>query len=262
MSSKYSHKLQGKRVLVIGGTSGIGFCVAEACVEFGAIVTVAGSRQESVDHTIKRLAASYPNAKGRVSGLPCNLAGADMERNLRTLFDFATKDGEKLDYVVNTAGDRFDLVKINDVTASDIQKRGQVRFVGTLIMAKLAPQYMYQTNLSSITFTGGANSTRPGPGWGAIAGRGAAKEGMARALAVDLKPMRVNCVSPGAIETELWDSFGGGGRRQQIRELYGKQSLVGTVGKPEDMAEAYLYLMRDAYVDGITVLSDGGWALV
>ena len=212
MAPKYSNKLQGKRVLIIGGTSGIGFCVAEACVEFGAIVTVASSRQEKIDKAIERLKTSYPDGEDRVSGHPCDLASADVEGNLKTLFEFATKDG-KLDHVVYTAGDHFGLVKIGDVTATDIQKQGQVRFVGTLLMAKLAPQYMHQTNQSSITSISGVNSTKPGPGWSAAAGWGSAKEGMARGLAVDLKPTRVNCVSPGAIDTEFWDSFGGGGKR-------------------------------------------------
>jgi NAD(P)-dependent dehydrogenase (short-subunit alcohol dehydrogenase family) len=261
MAAKYSNKLQGKRVLVIGGTSGIGFCVAEACVEFGAIVTVASSRQEKINKTIERLTTSYPDAKDHVSGHPCDLAGADVEDNLKTLFEFATKDG-KLDHVVVTAGDRFGLVKIGDVTPADIQKHSRVRFVGTLLMAKLAPQYMHQTNLSSITSTGGVNSTKPGPGWSVTAGWGSAKEGMTRGLAVDLKPIRVNCVSPGAIETELWDSFGGAGSKQQIVDHYKSKSLLNTVGKPEDMAEAYLYLMRDAFVTGITLLSDGGYVLV
>jgi NAD(P)-dependent dehydrogenase (short-subunit alcohol dehydrogenase family) len=54
--------------------------------------------------------------------------------------------------------------------------------------------------------------------------------------------------SPGAIETEAWDSFGGGDRKQQIVDLYKSKTLLGTVGKPGDMAEAYLYLMRDAKI--------------
>lgn len=261
MAPKYANKLQNKHVLVIGGTSGIGFCVAEACLEFGAIVTVASSRQENIDKTLKRLATSYPEAKDRISGHPCNLAGPDVETNLKTLFEFATKDG-KLDHVVNTAGDAFGLVGIADITPADIQKHGQVRFVGTLLMAKLAPEYMHQTKYSSITSTGGVNSSKPGAGWSAMAGWGSAKEGMARGLAVDLKPIRVNCVSPGAIETELWDAFGLGGQKEKIREMYKAKTLVGAVGTPEDMAEAYLYLMRDAFVTGITLISDGGYVLV
>jgi len=260
MVQKYANKLQGKRVLVLGGTSGIGFCVAEACVEFGAIVTVASSRQEKIDKTIKRVTNSYPEAESRISGHPCDLASLEVEGQLKTLFEFATKDG-KLDHIVNTAGDSFGLIKLADITPEDVQKLGRVRYVGSLFMAKLAPHYMHQTSQSSITMTGGVNSTKPSEGWSALAGWGAAKEGMARGLAVDLKPIRVNCVSPGAIETELFDNFGGEFKERMI-EMFKAKTLLGKIGNPEDMAEAYLYLMRDAFVTGIVLLSDGGYVLV
>jgi NAD(P)-dependent dehydrogenase (short-subunit alcohol dehydrogenase family) len=260
MALKYSKKLHNKRVLVLGGTSGIGFCVAEACVEFGAIVTVASSKQPKVDKTIQRLTTSYPGAKDRVSGATCDLASEHVEEELKRMFEFATKDG-KLDHVVNTAGDSFGLIKLADITAADIQRQGSVRYVGMLLMAKLAPRYMNVSSESSITSTGGVNSTKPGEGWSTIAGWGAAKEGMARGLAVDMKPIRVNCVAPGAIETEFFDTIGGGGMRERIVELYKSKTLLGKIGKPEDMAEAYLYLMRDAYVTGITLVSDGGYVL-
>ena len=206
---KYTNKLEGKRVLVIGGTSGIGFYVAEAWgPNTMPLPLLPSSRQEKIDKTIQRLPASYPDAKDHVSGHPGDLASPDVEGSLKALFEFATKDG-KLDHVINTAGHRFGLVKIGDVTAEDIQKHSKVRFVEALLMAKLAPQYMHQTNQSSITSTGGVNSTKPGPGWSVMVGWGSGKEGMARGLAVDLKSIRVSCISPGAIETELWDSFGG-----------------------------------------------------
>jgi NAD(P)-dependent dehydrogenase (short-subunit alcohol dehydrogenase family) len=169
-----------------------------------------------------------------------------VEGSLKALFEFATKDG-KLDHVADTAGYRFGLVKIGDVTAEDIQKYGKVRFVGALLMAKLAPQYMHRTNQSSITPIGGVNSTKPGPGWSVMAGWGSGKEGMARGLAMDLKPIRVNYVSPRAIETELWGSFGGGDKKQQIVDLYKSKTLLGTVGKPEDMVESISVLVCDRH---------------
>src|ERR1700744_1071718 len=108
MSPKYSNKLEAKRVLVIGGTSGIGFCVAEACVEFGAIVTVASSRQEKVDKAVERLCTSYPDARTRISGHTVDLASSDVEEALKVLLEFTAKEG-KLDHIVHTAGDSFTL---------------------------------------------------------------------------------------------------------------------------------------------------------
>ncbi|KAK3169356.1 hypothetical protein OEA41_008739 [Lepraria neglecta] len=265
MAPKYSNKLTGKRILVIGGTSGIGFCVAEACVEFGAIVTVASSRQEKIDNTIKRLTTSYPDAKGRISGHIVDLASSDVEAVLTTLFDSATAEGEhKLDHIVNTAGDALSLKKITDVTVAHVQQYGHVRFVSALMMAKLAPRYLHRSSASSITVTGGISSTKPPPGWSVLVGWGAGKEGMVRGLAVDLAPLRVNLVSPGAIDTEYLDRVAGGdaGRKEQLVALYGSKNLLGKCGSPEDTAEAYLYVMRDTFVTGQVVRTEGGYLLV
>ena len=242
MAPKYSNKLTGKRILVIGGTSGIGFCVAEACVEFGAIVTVASSRQEKIDNTIKRLTTSYPDAKGRISGHVVDLASSDVEAVLTTLFNSATAEGEhKLDHIVNTAGDAL-----------------------SLMIAKLAPRYIHRSSASSITVTGGISSTKPLPGWSVQVGWGAGKEGMVRGLAVDLAPLRVNLVSPGAIDTEFFDRMAGGdaGSKEKLVALYGSKNLLGKCGSPEDTAEAYLYVMRDTFVTGQVVRTEGGYLLV
>lgn len=263
MAPKYSNKLEGKRVLVIGGTSGIGFCVAEACVEFGAIVTVASSRQENIAKTIERLTTSYPDAKVRVSGHIVDLATSDVEGALKTLFEFATMEG-KLDHIVNTAGDGSGPTKLTETAPEDIQKYGRVRYVSALMMAKVAPDYMHQTSQSSITITGGVSSTKPAPGWTTIAGWQAAKEGMARGLAVDLKPIRVNLISPGVIDTEILDRWSNGNlaTRKQLVELYGSKNLLGKCGAPEDTAEAYLYMMRDTFVTGHVLITDGGYLLI
>lgn len=96
------------------------------------------------------------------------------------------------------------------------------------------------------------------------AGWMAAKEGMARGLAVDLKPIRVNLVSPGAIDTEIFDNFSDGNlvTRKQLIELYASKTLLGKCGSPEDTAEAYLYMMRDTFVTGHILHTSGGYLLV
>ena len=81
-------------------------------------------------------------------------------------------------------------------------------------------------------------------------------EAFTRGLAVDLKPLRVNIVAPGAIATELWE-----GIPSQITDSFKKMALAGELGRPEDTAEAYIYAMKDSYVTGTTLYSDGGWRL-
>lgn len=264
MTLKYSNKLSGKRVLVIGGTSGIGFSVAEACLEFGAIVTVASSRQEKIDKTIKRLTTSYPDASERLSGQVVDLAGPDVEAALTNLFDFATAAGtHKLDHIVSTAGDTLAVQKIADVTVAEVQQYGQVRFIGQLMIAKLATRYIHHSSTSSVTFTGGISSTKPPPGWSALVGWNCAKEAMIRGLAVDLAPVRTNLVAPGAIDTEYLYHMAGDDaeKNKQLIAMFGSKGLLGKCGKPEDTAEAYLYLMRDTFITGQVIKTEGGYML-
>lgn len=86
-------------------------------------------------------------------------------------------------------------------------------------------------------------------------------ESLARGLAVDLKPVRVNCVAPGAVLTELFLTFGKD-RVEQFVEFYKTKTLTGTIGTREDLAEAYLYLMKDNLVTETRLKSNGGHLLI
>ena len=262
-AGKYTSKLHGKRVLVLGGTSGMGFCVAEASIESGATVIISGSRQPKIDATIERIKSSYPDCRTRLSGHACDLADTEtLEQNIESLLKFATSDSkEKLDHVVFTAGDSFFVKGLAEATVESIQKLGTVRFVAAILLGKLlVPKYINSSAKSSITLTGGVNSTKPGAGWSVMAGWGAAVEGLARGLAVDLKPIRVNCVAPGAVNTELMQSFSGGQLDAVLNHFKG-MTTTGTVARPEDLAEAYLYCMKDQFVTGSVLHSNGGGLL-
>ncbi|KAK6332920.1 hypothetical protein TWF696_002938 [Orbilia brochopaga] len=263
MASKYTNKLQGKRVLVLGGTSGIGFCVAEAAVEYGAIVTVSSSRQASIDKAIKRITDAYPDSASRINGKTCDLGGDDLEEQIKGLYEFATNGGaNKLDHVVNTAGDKFSLPKITEFTVEAANKLSQVRFMGTLFLAKYAATYMNSSADSSFTTTSGVNGAKPADGWAAIAGYITAQEGLIRGLAKDIKPIRANNVSPGAVHTELFNHFGNEEEVKAIVEMYAGKTLTGRIGKPEDLAETYIYIMKNPFVTGTIHQVDGGYLLV
>jgi NAD(P)-dependent dehydrogenase (short-subunit alcohol dehydrogenase family) len=111
----------------------------------------------------------------------------------------------------------------------------------------------------SITLMSGLYSTRPAPGVGmAVAALGAV-EGLTRALALDLAPIRVNAVAPGVIDTPLWDSFGA--QREAILAR-GATLPVGRIGRPEEVAAAVIFLMRNGFVTGAVLPIDGGGRLV
>lgn len=259
MASKYQ-KLQDKHVLVIGGTSGIGFAVAEASLASGARVTVSSSNPSRVDSAIQRLRSSFPGST--VAGHACDLSKPTVEEDLEALF---AKVGT-VDHIVFTAGDRLATMPVSDITYDVLLAAGQVRFFAALLAAKVGSRHLSRPAgpFSSITLTTGAVSQRPRPGWSAVAGFGGGLHAMTRNLALDLKPVRVNLVSPGAVETELWDSYMGGDpkERQALFDSVVKTAPTGRVAKPEDVAEAYLFLMKDPSVTGTVVDSNSGSLLV
>ncbi|KAI4217534.1 MAG: hypothetical protein LQ351_000129 [Letrouitia transgressa] len=256
-SNKYISRLRSKRVLVIGGTSGIGFCVAEAALEHGASVCISGSKQSKLDNAISRLRTSYPDKESSVSGQVCDLSQpAQLESNVQNLLAHAAAEG-RIDHIAFTAGDALKITPVAQSTVEGIQQVGHVRFLAPLMIAKHAPQYMSPGPASSLTLTSGTNTQRPSKDWAVVAAWGGAIDGMTKGLAVDLAPIRVNCVSPGAVKTELFDGIPAE-RREGMLKAFREASLIDRVGKPENLAEAYIYTMKDEFLTGTVFQSDGG----
>jgi NAD(P)-dependent dehydrogenase (short-subunit alcohol dehydrogenase family) len=251
-SYKFINKLQGKRVLIFGGSSGIGFAVAEACIEHGCTVIISSSNQPKLLATVQRLQLSYPEIpSSQIITHVCDLSNKeDLESNIQTLLSAVTDEARnKLNHVVFSAGDSRSLTTVSDVTVENFEKNQIVRNIAPLIIAKYLPDYLDQSPESSYTLTGGFITTKPPPGWGLHAASGGLVEGMSRGLAVDMAPVRVNLVAPGVIKTEA---------------LTGRATAttVKRLGRPEDIAEAYLYFMKDGFVTGSTLHSNGGRFLV
>ncbi|KAK0614570.1 hypothetical protein B0T14DRAFT_311211 [Immersiella caudata] len=266
MTTPYSYttKLASKRVLILGGTSGVGFGVAQAALQFGASVIISSSNPSKITRSLDRLRTGHPTlAAGQtITGTPCDLSNpSTLESNLIALLNFATDSNTaKINHVVFTAGDAINNIPLSEVTPESITRQSTIRFHAAVILAKLLPKYMPLEAESSITFTGGTNTDKPMPGWSVMAAVGSAVEGLTRGLAVDLKPVRVNTVSLGAVVTELFDGFLGGDEKvkEMVLERMRKATLVGEMGRVEDVVEAYLYLMRDRFVTGTVVKTNGG----
>ncbi|KAL4867072.1 hypothetical protein BDV12DRAFT_198552 [Aspergillus spectabilis] len=244
---KYTTKLLNTRVLIIGGTSGLGFGCAEAVLEHGASeLILSSSSQSRLNTAISKLKASYPSSSALITGHECNLADeANLASNIQSLF---VKIGT-LDHIIFTAGDAPMLTPFLSADFPEIKQAGMVRFFAPLLVAKYGYTHLAPGPQSSITLTTGVSGEKPIPGWTVTSSYLSGLQGMIRGLALDLKPIRVNLVSPGGVDTEMWDVLGEEGRRGTVRSL-AEMTTTGRVGRVEDVVEGYLFCMRDWNLSG------------
>jgi len=125
------------------------------------------------------------------------------------------------------------------------------------MLAKLIPTYMHSSSDSSLTIISGVIGTKPAPGWFLVAAYSMAQKGLTRGLAFDIAPVRVNCVSPESVKTELL-----GGIPDEVFEHMRQGTITKRLGRVEDIVEVYLYMMKDGFVTGTVVHSNGGHLLV
>ena len=238
-------KLNGQRIIVLGGTSGIGFGVATAAAAEGANVLIVSSKPEKVADALTKLPEG---SQGQVVDLTNE---GDVERFFSAVGPF--------DHLVYSAGDWALYGDFAKLSLADAKRSFDVRYWGCLAAVKYAlPQIRRD---GSIVLTSGASARRPSKGWTIPASLLGGVEALGRALAVELAPVRVNVVCPGMTKTEMWDVLPSENREAMYREV-GEKLPVGRVGEPLEVAESYLHFMRQTYCTGEVVVVDGGGVLV
>ncbi|QIE23953.1 Glucose 1-dehydrogenase [Caballeronia sp. SBC1] len=238
-------RLDGKKVIVLGGSSGIGFAVAEYALAEGANVVIASSHAGRVHAAVTALGT---NAQGQALDLTD-------EHAIEAFFN-ATGS---FDHLVFTAGDSLRLGEIAATDMSLARRAFDIRYWGALAAVKYGAPHIAAGG--SIVLTTGIAALRPRSGWAFGASICGAMEALTRALAVELAPLRVNAVSPGLVATNLWQNMSEEDR-QAMYEQAGKHLPVGRVGEARDVAAAYLFLMESAFATGQTHVVDGGAVLV
>ncbi|KAI2708482.1 hypothetical protein CBS147332_6543 [Penicillium roqueforti] len=248
-------KLLHKHVLVIGGTSGMGYAVAEASLASGADVTISSSSETRVNERAKQLQRDYPSR--RVQGFVCDLSQDTLKQDIEDLFQ---KVG-KLDHIVFTATEPPKMFAYEEFTLEYWRNAGQMRLFAPFFVAQVGSKYLNPGLESSIVLTTGTSSEKPIAGWPVVASYAASLKGLTRNLALDLKPIRVNIVSPGFVETELWDHQDPEAKKG-LFEWVKTVTALEKVGKPEEIAEAFLWLMKDTNVTGSVAETNSGMKLV
>lgn len=240
-----NQSLINKKVVILGGSSGIGLATAKAAAGEGVTVVIVSSNQQRIDNALQQLPANS-------LGFAVNLAD---EQQVKVFF----KKFGAFDHLIYTAGESLKLVKIADVALSDARQFFNLRYWGAFMAVKYASPYINAGG--SITLTGGIASLRPQSGWSLGASICAAMEGFTRAMAIELAPVRVNLVSPGVVKTNLWSNMADADK-EAFYTSAGNSLPVKRIGEADDIALTYLYLMQQQYGTGQVIVVDGGSVLV
>lgn len=233
----YADKLRGQNIIVVGGTSGIGYGAAAALVDVGANVTIISSNQSRVDEAAKAL-----GAKGVVADVHDEAAYTKILQSLAPV-----------DHIVYSAVDNIIRGKLEDLELDAAKHLFGVKFWGAIITGKAVLKHEIIRKGGSLTLTSGTAGIKPGKG----AAVGAALNGgvlsFTKGLACDLAGrVRVNTVVPGLVKTELWDKQGKS--KEEQKHIFENANLpVGFVATGADIAEAYLYAIRADYATGTLI---------
>ncbi len=233
--------LTNHHVLVIGGSSGMGLATARRAAEQNAAVTITSTNADRLSAALKQLPAG-------TEGAVVDLTDGD---SIARLFG----DIDQLDHLVITAGDPVGPMPVASTAIPQLRTLLEVRFWGAVAAVQHAVPLISEGG--SITLTSGTIAVRPGYG-GSIASAGAAAvEGLVRGLAAELAPIRVNAVRPGAVWTPMWDMVPEDQREAALQNM-ASRSLTGTLGTPDEIAAAHLFLMENGFITGTVLTIDGG----
>ncbi|KUJ65246.1 short-chain dehydrogenase [Streptomyces albus subsp. albus] len=230
-----------ERIVVIGGTSGIGLAVARQQLARGRDVVVTG-------RDAGRLAAALETLGEGATGRQVD---AQDEAAMREFFGGLGT----VDHVVIAATGASAAGPFRELATADLRKAVEGKLIAQTVAAQAALEVL--TAAGSLTFVtaGSAGSSRPGTS--GLAAVNAAVEAMVPVLAVELAPVRVNAVSPGIIATPWWDWMPAEAR-QQAFDAFARSAPAGRVGTAEDVAEAIGYLISAGFTTGVVLSVDGG----
>lgn len=230
--------LENKKIAIIGGTSGMGLATAKTAIAAGAEVIIASRSQE-------KLTAAQQEIGGTVKAQSIDLMQEDSIR------EFFQAIGA-IDHLV-VSGSSVKSGSLQELSIADAQRSMASKFWGPYLAAKYA-----QINPGgSIVLFSGILSRKPSPGMAIVSAINAAVEGLGRALAVELAPIRVNVVSPGLVATPAYEGMPPD-QREGMFQSAASHLPVGRIGNSEDLAATVIHLMENGYMTGAVVDVDGG----
>ena len=240
-----STDLSSKRVVVTGITGGIAHASATLLTSLGADVVVSARSQEKLDTAL----AAFD---GKLSGHVMDLTDAD------SVAGFFEAVGPFDHLVTPAASGMFAPIREMDFTAArEILESKQW---GQMLCVYHGAKSIREGG--SITLFSGTVTQKPLPGGTMFAQVGAATEAAARIYAFELAPIRVNTVVPGVIDTRIWGDILGDQTANEVLDSMAASLPVGRIGTAEDIAKAVAFLIDNGFVNGISLVVDGGHRLI
>ena len=236
--------MSSQHTVIVGGSSGIGLATARHLLASGARVTITGRSETRLVEAGRQLgpeAQVVPMDATAADALPAQFARIG-----------------KFDHLVLALGSGKGVGPFATVSLAQVKLGFEEKVYAHFATAQAALPFLNPTG--SLTFVSAVSAHAAVPGTAGIGAANAAVAALVPILAVELKPLRVNGVSPGVIDTPWWDAFPEDQKRAMFED-YAAKTPVGRVGRPEDVAQAIAFLIGDSFMTGHMLVCDGGLRL-
>jgi NAD(P)-dependent dehydrogenase (short-subunit alcohol dehydrogenase family) len=235
-----SNNLTGKNVVIIGGTAGIGLAAAQAAAAAGAKVWVAGRSEGHIE-------AAKLIANG---SFEVRQADTHDAASLEAIF----KEVGTVDHLVSAAVGGERTLKPFLEQTEDQFKAAYDKLWGYAKVVRTGAPYLAEDG--AITLVSGSPARKIKPAQSPLSCVGASVENLVRCLAVEMAPVRVNVVSPGTVDTAMFDWMGD--EKQDKLQAMTATHLIKRAGTSEEVAQGILFVMQNGFVTGTTIDVDGG----
>lgn len=246
-------KLKNKVAVVTGGNSGIGFGIAEAFKNEGAVGVITGRNQTTLDLAVEALGSAFTGIKGDVTN----------RSDLDSLFKNTADQFGNIDVLVVNAGgvvDGMPMADIQDVTEENYDRYMDLNLKSAYFTVQSALPYL--NDGASVILIGSSAAHRAAPGMAIYGAAKAAVISLAKGLSLDLlsRKIRVNALSPGSIDTPVFEKLVPQEHLAQVKQIWVDITPAGRQGLPSDIGKAAVFLASDdsEFIVGTEILSDGG----